>query len=90
MINEMKMYGCDCDGHNCDEFWSDQETGSIAHLHEETIKYQAQEDDWHFADDGKTYCPDCHSVDDSDMISVNDGSITWPNQSSQPPPSGQE
>lgn len=76
MIEEMKMYGCDCDGYGCSEFWQDPETGSIATLEAETTRVNITESEWHISHDGKTYCPDCHKIDDNDEISVNN-SIEW-------------
>ncbi|HMI01836.1 MAG TPA: hypothetical protein VK541_05095 [Pedobacter sp.] len=77
MIHEITIYGCDCDGHNCEEFWQDSETGSIGHVDIDVQKEEVTNDDWHIADDGKTYCPDCHHMGDDDKITVNDGSTDW-------------
>jgi hypothetical protein len=77
MIHEMKMYGCDCDGHNCDEFWQDPETGGIAYVDKESVRESALESEWHITDDGRTFCPACHSIDDNDKITLNDGTNHW-------------
>lgn len=73
MIEEMKMYGCDCDGNKCEEFWQDPETDSIAFIDRERTREHVEEAGWHLTAEGKTYCPDCHTTDENDVVLVNDG-----------------
>lgn len=83
MIYEMQMFGCNCDGYDCEAFWEDPETSSIAHTDADITKQEAQACDWHFTDAGKAYCPDCWKMDGDDVIILNDGILPWVKEGGQ-------
>lgn len=64
MIIEVTMYTAKCDlcGHNC-------EFGDYSCYHDEsTVQEDATAQGWHFTDDGKCYCNECHSIDDNNNL----------------------
>lgn len=64
-IYPIQMFGCKCDG--CGEVW-DNGDSVMAYQDEDHVRYSIEESGWHITEEKKTYCPDCHSIDDNDQI----------------------
>ena len=66
MILPVEMYMAECDG--CG---TNYEHGDYSCLSDKSsVKEDAQEGGWHFADDEKCYCEDCHRFDDNDNLII--------------------
>ena len=67
MIYPITMYACKCD--NCDEIWNNAD-GVMAYADSEHVRDTVAECEWHISEDGKTYCPDCHTIGDDDEVVI--------------------
>jgi hypothetical protein len=68
MIHTVTMYGATCD--NCNQSY-DGDGGYNAFWNDRGyMKKIIKESDWHVTDNGKTYCPDCYTVDDDDNLLI--------------------
>lgn len=68
MIQEVTMFGavCDC----CNEAWYNDHYGWSAMNDKSGLKEMLSNDEWHISEDGKTYCPSCHTIDDDDNVVI--------------------
>jgi len=66
MIKPETFYMLICD--NCNHALGDDV--NYAWSDERVAKEFAQDSEWHFADDGKCYCPKCYIIGDDDEIEI--------------------
>lgn len=69
MYNKVECIRISCD--NCGEVYSDDHSGFSIFLDEGTANEYADNDSWH-SDNGKHYCPDCHTINDDDEIVIDE------------------
>lgn len=64
-IIEVTYYAASCD--ICKKSWVNEHHGWSAMSDKLGIKEMLMNDEWHL-EDGKTYCPNCHEIDDDDNL----------------------
>lgn len=70
MYTEEMFYGIDCD--NCGESYEDGMNGYSYWMDKQSALDEISDDGWH-SDGDIHYCPDCHSFNDEDELTVNTG-----------------
>lgn len=65
MYNKVECICITCD--NCGEGFMDDHTGYSIYVDEGGAHDAADSREW-YSEDGKHYCPDCHTIDDEDYI----------------------
>jgi len=68
MIEKIEVYGCSCD--NCGEHYSTDEYDLVDSDREAIEETVNADQSWFKTDDGKHYCPDCWSVDNSGNLVI--------------------
>ena len=69
MYNKVECICITCD--NCKETFMDDHTGFSIYVDENGAHDAADNDGW-YSEDGKHYCPDCHTIDDEDNLIINE------------------
>lgn len=64
MIIKVDMYTAECDLCGCHAEFGDYS----CYADKSRVREEASESGWHFTDDDKCYCEDCHSIDDNDSL----------------------
>jgi hypothetical protein len=65
MYNKVECICLSCD--NCGETFMDNHTGFSIYVDENGAHEAADNDGW-YSEDGKHYCPECHTIDDDDNL----------------------
>lgn len=67
MYNEVECIMVSCD--NCKETYRDDNSGFSIFLDKGTANEYACNDEWYEVD-GKHYCPECHTINDEDELTI--------------------
>lgn len=65
---EEEFTGASCDV--CKEGYEAAHTGYTFFMDESNLYEEMTDDGWHVTDDNKHYCPNCHSIDDDDNLTI--------------------
>jgi len=67
MYNKVECIVITCD--NCKETYTEEHSGFSFFADEDNANDNAQDDQW-YSDEGKHYCPECHTINDHDELVI--------------------
>lgn len=68
MIEKAECYAGSCDG--CGKDYQESFTGFTIWVYKDDVSESMTDNGWHITDDGKTYCDDCHEIDENDNVII--------------------